>query len=49
MTSSHDGRRLADLTAGELRGERDSAATTDKRRALVYREISRRLVEQLRG
>lgn len=49
MSTSQDGRRLCDLTANQLRAERDSLDTTDARRALVYREISRRLVAQLRG
>ncbi|WP_156526200.1 hypothetical protein [Mycobacterium adipatum] len=49
MTSSDDGRRLSGLTANQLRAERDDPGTTDERRALVYREISRRLVAQLRG
>lgn len=49
VTSSDEGRRLSDLTANQLRAERDSPDTTDARRALVYREISRRLVAQLRG
>lgn len=49
VTSADDGRRLSDLTANQLRAERDSPDTTDARRALVYREISRRLVAQLRG
>ena len=49
VTSADDGRRLSDLTANQLRAERDSFDIIDVWCALVYREISRRLVAQLRG